>query len=350
MTLLSGLDKGEFNPVVICPEDSGVYGSLKSSGYTMIPLAMAGEIQPARDLKTVLNLRQILGGLKPDILHIHGMKAGFVGRFAVAPIQPRPRVILTLHSFLFDERTSWRKRAFTSRVERRLSQYTNRYVAVSKALRDHMISDICVPSEKTQVIYNGIKFADPKTKRTKPCERVPVIGTVARLAPQKGVEYFIRAAAILLRDFPTARFRVVGDGPFRQNLEALAMKMEISESVEFAGFRHDVGDVLSGFDVFVLPSTHEAFGITLLEAMSRDVPVVASKTGGIPEIVDGLTTGLLAEPANPEQIADRVRELLLNPNRAAALAHQGNLFVRENFTADRMVAETEQMYSELCDS
>jgi glycosyltransferase involved in cell wall biosynthesis len=215
-----------------------------------------------------------------------------------------------------------------------------------------------LPAEKISVVYNGVRFGQcPNERSDHPVSSIQypvsgsqsaiVIGTVARLAPQKGVEYFVRAAALIHKRFPSASFAIIGDGPFRGELEALAGSLGIREQTKFLGFRSDAMSIASTFDVFVLPSTREAFGLTLVEALSQGVPVVASDTGGIPEIIDGKTTGLLANPGNPEDIAQKVCRLLDDRDLARSLACAGSAFVRANFSSDRMVEETQGIYEEV---
>ena len=340
LALLSGLDSARFKPVVICPPATSVFREVEQSGHEVIPLPLVGELDPIRDLWTVFRLRRILGRLKPDVLHIHGAKAGLIGRLATALLRRRPRVVLTVHSFVFDHHMGPRKRAIVACVERCLSPLVDRIIAVSQALKDELVSQMRLTPEKITVIYNGVTFREV---RRSPGTGLR-IGTVARLAPQKGVDHFIRAAAIVLKRFPSARFLVVGDGPLRQTLETLADTVGARDSIDFLGFRTDALSVVADLDVFVLASTREAFGLTLVEALSQEVPVVASRVGGIPEIVDGSTTGFLAEPGDADDIAARVCQLLADKELAARIAREGCRSVRCRFSSDRMVTEIQDLY------
>ena len=343
LTLLDGLDKARYEPVVICPPNTSLFCEAEDAGYRVIPLNLVGEINPAKDLAAIIQLRRILGHIKPHILHIHSAKAGLVGRIAAALMIHRPAVALTVHSFVFDERVGRKKRVIVSWTERRLCQITDRIIAVSRALRDEIIADMGLDPRHISVIYNGIKFQE----FSKTGHEGFRIGTVSRLAPQKGVEYFIRAAAIVLGKFPSARFTIIGDGPFRTELEKLAVDLGIGESVEFMGFQSDVLSIVADFDLFVLTSTRETFGLTLVEALSLGVPVVASRVGGIPEIIDGSTTGLLAEPRDQDDIAEKICSLLEDRDFARQLGKNGYEYVKEHFGSDRMVGEVQAVYEDL---
>lgn len=345
LTLMAGLDKSRFETVLICPPNCSLYMEAEKAGHKVIPLDLVGEINPQKDLAAARRIRAILHKLRPDILHIHSTKAGLVGRLAVMGMRRRPKVIVTVHSFVFDERIGRKKRMLTAWIERRLARYADRIIAVSKALRDELISEMSMPPSKLQVIYNGIVFRDlPKIGHSG-----TVVGTVARLAPQKGVDHFIRAAGIVKEKHPDTRFAVIGDGPFRAGLEALAKEVGIGGGTEFMGFRTDALEIVAGFDVFALTSMRETFGLALVEAMSQGVPVVASQAGGIPEIVDGETTGLLAEPGNAEDVAEKICRLLDDRAFAAETGKHGCEFVRANFSAERMLDETQGVYEGMVD-
>ena len=338
LTLIAGLDRSRFEPVLICPPGTSW---AKEANCRVIPLNLIGEVRPWRDFWTAVKLRRILRKVRPSILHIHSTKAGLVGRLAIAMMRfRRPKVILTVHSFVFDERIPRRKRILVSWIERRLLRYTDRIVAVSNALKDELVTRLRLREEKIQVIHNGIAFRD----LSKPEHFGIRIGTIARLAPQKGVDDFLRAAAIVRKRCPQAKFVIVGDGPFKYWLDTIVKEGGIEDCVEFMGFQRDALRIAIGWDVFVLASTHETFGLALAEAMSQGVPVVASNVGGIPEIVDGQTTGFLAEVGDADDFADKICRLLADRELAGRMAQAGREFVRASFSAERMVSETESLY------
>ncbi len=342
LTLMAGLDRSRFETVLICPPDCSLYAEAEQAGHQVIPLDLVGEISPTHDLATAFQLRKILRRVRPHILHIHSTKAGLVGRMAMSWMIRRPKIIVTVHSFVFDERVGKRRRATTIWAERLLARYADRIIAVSRALRNELVLQMGLPPEKLQVIYNGVVFQD----LPRPRHEGTVIGTVARLAPQKGVEHFIHAAAVVRKKHPSARFVIIGDGPYRFWLETEAERVGIKDSTEFTGFRADALSIVAGFDVFVLPSIRETFGLALVEAMSQGVPVVASDTGGIPEIVDHMKTGLLTEPRDPDDIAEKVCRLLDDKGLAEQLGRRGCGFVRSTFTAERMLDEVQALYEE----
>jgi len=341
LTLLAGLDKKQFLPVVICPTDSPLFSEVEKAGYKAIPINLAGDLSPAKDLNSVLALRHILRQLRPSVLHIHSAKAGLIGRLAVIGLPKPPKVIVTMHSFVFDERVNPRKRRLIAAAERFLSKYTARIIAVSDALKNELVEEMGISPDKVKVIKNGIVFRD--VSKPPRCNNF-VVGTVCRLAPQKGVDDFIRAAMLVSNRYPSTQFPIVGDGPLRETLERDVSTLGLVENVKFLGFQQDALSIMATFDVFALASTSEAFGMTLTEAMSIGIPVVAGRAGGIPEIIDGTTTGLLANRGDPIDLAGKICELLENRERAQEIGEAGKKFVRSQFGSDRMIDETQKLY------
>ncbi len=185
LTLLAGLDTSRVEPVIICPPGMSLYRELEEAGYRTVPLDIVGELNPIKDFKAILRLRGILRDIRPDVLHIHSAKAGLVGRLAVVGTR-RPRVLVSVHSFVFDERMGRLKRVVVGWIERRLLRWTDRIIAVSEALKKELISRMGLDPGAIQVIHNGIAFRDIP----KPARSGMRIGTVSRLAPQKGSSQF----------------------------------------------------------------------------------------------------------------------------------------------------------------
>lgn len=344
LTLLSGLPSDRFETVLIGPSNCSLYTEAERHGIEVLALDLRGELDLVKDILALINLRQIVKRLKPSVLHLHGAKAGLVGRLAVARMK-RPRVVVTFHSFVLDERVGLLKRCLVRWAEKSLLRFTDRIIAVSNALKRELVVSLGLPSEKIEVVPNGVIFSALKKQKRSGFR----VGTVSRLAPQKGLECFINACAMVLRSIPSAEFVIVGDGPLRHKLEELAIGLGIKHKVEFLGFRTDVLELMAGWDVFVLPSIHEAFGITLVEAMSQGVPVVATRVGGIPEIVDGSVTGLLAEPGDAVDLGKKIIMVLENHELAGKLGKSGAEFVKSRFAAERMIERTSELYSDILD-
>ena len=178
-------------------------------------------------------------------------------------------------------------------------------------------------------------------------ENCVVLGNIARLTEQKGQEVLLRAASLLIREGRNLRVMLVGDGPKRSELESLADTLGIRDYVHFLGPRHDLPELLSLFDIFVLSSHWESLPVIVLEAMAMARPVVASDVAGVSEMVDHETTGLLVKAGEPQLLADALLRLMSNPESAVQMGLAGRARVEQDFSVERMVEETTALYDDL---
>jgi glycosyltransferase involved in cell wall biosynthesis len=163
----------------------------------------------------------------------------------------------------------------------------------------------------------------------------------------KGLEYLLNAAAALRREFPGLRVEIAGSGPQRAKLEQMVEQMELKGHVEFLGWVHELSSVLPRWDIFVMPSLEEGFGISALDAMAAGLPVVASSVGGVPELVVDGETGWLVPPGDAEALASRLRLLLCNPELRISVGAAAHAHVRDHFNAAQMTGNFARLYDEL---
>jgi glycosyltransferase involved in cell wall biosynthesis len=199
-----------------------------------------------------------------------------------------------------------------------------------------------VPARKIAVVPNGIDFQPYQPRCARDVLRTIVV--VANLRPQKGHDVLIDAMPIVLRQFPDARFELVGSGSELESLQARARAQGVSHAITFLGHRDDVSACLSANDIFVLPSRSEAFPNAVLEAMASSMPIVASRVGGIPELIEDGHTGFLVPAGNPQALADRVCRLMANPPFAARLGDTARRVAQARYSFDRMVDAFERIY------
>jgi len=174
-----------------------------------------------------------------------------------------------------------------------------------------------------------------------------VVGTVARLSRQKGIEYLLHAAKTVIKQFPDITFIIAGKGPLESQLKGLSIKLGISDKVKFLGFNDDIPKLLSVIDIFVLPSLWEGMPNVVLEAMAAGKPVIATDTGGSKDIIDSGINGVLVEPKNSEALAEAILALLGDPAQRKRLGESARDKVKERFPIDKMVSKTEQIYTKL---
>jgi glycosyltransferase involved in cell wall biosynthesis len=174
-----------------------------------------------------------------------------------------------------------------------------------------------------------------------------LIGTVGRLTPVKGLSYLLQSVSILLRQRANVRLLIVGDGVIRKDLETQARDLGISENVVFLGHREDTDELLQALDIFVLPSLSEGIPMALLEAMAASRAVVASRVGGIPEIVEDGVEGFLVEPMDVTQLAENCGRLIESPEIAMKMGEQARKRVMQEFSAAAMADRVAALYKEL---
>jgi glycosyltransferase involved in cell wall biosynthesis len=199
-----------------------------------------------------------------------------------------------------------------------------------------------VSARKVRVIPNGLDLESclPRAIRSRP-RRVIAVGN---LRPEKGHVILVEAAADVLREFPDARFELAGGGSELGRLRARAEALGVSHAVSFVGHRDDVPARLSDADVFVLPSRSEAFPNAVLEAMGAGLPVIASRVGGVPELIEHERTGLLVPPGNPKALAEAICRVLVDPALGAELGRAARGAVLACFSFDRMVTAFDSIY------
>lgn len=311
------------------------------------------EISPLRDLRVYAALRRILRELKPDIVHTHTSKAGFLGRLAAAGCGAK--VVHTPHGHLLYGYYDVPKTRLFLAAERFAARFTDGFVALTEGEKRESIAAGIGRPEQWGVAHSGVDLPDdpPKVSRKElgvPAGRL-VIGTVARLEPVKGVEYFVKAAGALKKILRPLNpfFLVVGDGAECSRLYALARASGVLDDCLFAGFQKDVYAYLSAMDIYVQPSLNEAMGRTVLQAQHMGLPVVGSRVCGIPDVVREGGTAILVKPGSPEQIAAAVAKLARDGELRAAMGRAAASFTREKDADGRPRFGPEAMNSAICD-
>lgn len=353
MTLLGRSNREAFHHMVACPPGA-MAGLFSGRGIPACPVPLRDGISLSSDMAAVKKLADHFRENRVDIAHCHGFKAGLAGRLA-ALLAGVPYVVMTLHnSIVFSSRGSIWKRYVYATGEWALSRFTDRYIAVSGDLAGEITARSRVSPGKITVIYNGINDFQlgflPDRGYLERTTGVPaghkVVGTVARLAPQKAVGDFIKAASILSR-LERVSFLVVGDGPLREELERESRGLGLSGRLFFAGERRDVHRIMPCLDVFVLTSLSEGLPLALLEAMGCGCPVVATRVGGVPEVVCDGVSGLLSEPGDVPGIARSIEMLICSREKSRQMGEEGKKRLAESFTAGKMAGATERLYADL---
>lgn len=270
-----------------------------------------------------------------DLVHCHGFQGGAVGRLA-GTLRGVP-TIMTIHNTI---QVTGTLRSCTKITEKILRKRTASWVSVSSFLHSYACRELRIPGEKIEIIANGVWF--PAT--LPPRQKEPVVGTVARLIPSKGIDVFLKAIQLLRPEIPGLKGIVIGDGPLKGKLMTLSEELGLAGTVTFLGHRDDIQAQLLKMAVFVLPTRAEGLGISILEAMAAGVPVVATGIGGVPELVSHNRTGMLVRLNEHGAIARAVRQLLGEEGSAEVMRKEAYEFARNNYSVRKMVERTYSVY------
>jgi len=308
-------------------------------GLDLLPLAPTTEM----DLRAAWRLSRVLKQLKPDIVHAHdphgvamaGLALSMSTQLAKPPLVASRRVDFHLRG---------------SRVSRWKYRQVDCFICASEAIRQMLIAD-GVPEVRTVTVHEGIDLsrveAAPPAKLHEELflpHGAPIVGNVAALVPHKGQRHLIDAAALVVRQVPDARFVLAGEGELRPSLQRQIKDHHLEKHAFLAGFRPDVLSLHKAFDIFVMSSVTEGLGTSLLDAMAASKPIVATSTGGIPEVVAHESTGLLVPPRDPAAMAAAIVRLLKDPVLARRMGSAGFGRVRQQFSAVKMLKETLRVY------
>lgn len=340
LTLLRSLDQSLHTPALLCRPGTVLQARAQAEG---IPCYPAGNVTA---------LARLLRQERFALIHVHDGNSKLRAVLAVRRARMGTRVVATQHFVqpAYTQRSGW-KGWMAGLVHRKVNGLVAAHIMVSRAVLEAALARREVRAAQATVIANGIIVPnmachDGSAKRAElgiPAS-APLIATVARLAPEKGLEYLLRAMAALRDRLPRPHLLVIGAGDLRCPLETEAEALGLRASVHFLGFRPDVLDWVAATDLFILPSPAEPFGIALVEAMALGKPTVAVWAGGPLEIVEDEVTGLLVAPADPHALAQAMRCLFDQPALAHAMGQAGRQRAAEQFSAAAMARRTEAVY------
>jgi glycosyltransferase involved in cell wall biosynthesis len=229
-------------------------------------------------------------------------------------------------------------------LERFAACFTDKFIVLTQLEKKDLAAYGAGKEEKTFVVPSGLELEEYSPLKKDTGRKDIVVAMVGRLEPVKGPGYFVEAAGLVLKEFPEARFMLAGAGSLKDSLEKQAEGLGIKDRVVFLGWRDDVPRILSAIDVLVLPSLNEAVGRVILEAACFGVPAVASRTGGVPEIIQDGLTGILVEPGNPAELAKGIIFLLRDREKRLSMGQAAKELVFREFSVEKMVRKIEELY------
>lgn len=282
-----------------------------------------------------------------NVVHTHN-EAGLIYGAAAAILAKISNIIHTEHG----KEPNYDSKRILQIAEKLLLKKIKHVVAVSVDLKDKIISSTNIDKNKILVIHNGIDIESFQRSELREKMRMElgispdsfVIGNIARMVPLKNHKFLITIFKELLKDFPKLKLVLVGDGLLKRELEIYSEEIGLSNSVIFLGERKDIAELLTAFDLFILPSITEGISITLLEAMASGIPIVASKVGGNPEIIENERTGLLIPLSENIRWIETIKSLIKNEDRRIELLKKAKDFVTGQFSIETMIENYEKIY------
>jgi glycosyltransferase involved in cell wall biosynthesis len=336
--LLLRLDRSKYEVRALSLSAGSAVQRLRGLGIPVEVLDQTDDELAVPDLTKWLRREEI------DLVHSHMYRAEILGtRAAVAA--GVPVIVATVHSSRV--RAPEDVQALAA-----LTPSIDRLIVPSKSIRRKVVAE-GRDAARFAIIPNGVdlsRFASPtrcafRSEFGVP-DGAPLLGVVARLEPEKGQRFLIEAMPEVLRAAPDTRLAIVGEGSEAESLQALAASLGVSDRVLFTGRRDDVAALTADLTVAVLPSSREAQGISILDAMARRVPVVASAVGGIPEVITSWTDGILVPPGDSSALADAIVRLLTDDALRERIGAAGYRTVVERYSIDAQVKRTELVYDE----
>jgi glycosyltransferase involved in cell wall biosynthesis len=317
------------------------------------------EISPLRDLVATFRLARLIRRERPQILHTHTAKAGTVGRVAalLAGSRRPPIVVHTFHGHVLRGYFGPVPSLFFRLLERWLAGRTTALIAVSPQVRDDLVSLGIAPRERFAVIRLGIeldeRIAAERNGRAEsrrylgiPGERFAV-GWIGRMTAVKRTDDVLVAFKRLRESGVDATLCMVGDGPDRAGLEQRAHDLGIVRDTLFLGYQEDVAPFYAAFDALVLPSSNEGTPVSVIEALGAGRPVVATRVGGVPDVVRDGVDGFLVDPGATDELADRLADLAQDPTLRERMGKQGRERVLPRYAVERLVDDVDQLYRSL---
>ena len=305
-----------------------------------------------QDWSALVGLYRILRAVRPAVVETHKSKAGVLGRLA-AWLAGVPVVVHTFHGHVFHGYFSRWKSFLIVLLERLLARWTDAIVAVSHRQRTELLRYRIASPDRLHAVPYGLKLGplaackrDPDGFRAElgVAPTTPLVGTVTRLTPIKGTEVFLAAAQTVARAHPEARFVVVGDGELRSELEDLARRLGLEGRALFAGIQHDMLPVYQALDLVVLSSYNEGLPLALIEAIAAGCYVVASRVGGVSDLVPDSEVGITVAPGDATALADAIAVALREERRVPAARRDRTARL---YGVDRMAEDLDRLYRTL---
>jgi glycosyltransferase involved in cell wall biosynthesis len=352
--LLKYMGSSKYEQIIVCSYDYKKE-NFKNLVNHFENVEMIRKVSLGRDLIAVLKVRKLINKYKPDIVYMHSSKAGAIGR--IANIGIKNKTIYNPHGWAFNMDCSPKKKKFYIEIEKVLAKSTDLIIAISDAEKKvAMTSKICKP-DKVKVILSGIDIEEysnwdkSESNITKESLDIPsdsfIIGTVGRISHGKAPDTFVKAAAEIKKYIPNAFFIIVGDGEDKEGIQSLIYDLNLDKDFLITGWVNNVLEYVGLFDVGMLLTRWEGFGLALAEYMVSGVPIIATNVGAIPELIIHDVNGILVEIDNIQEIKNAAVKIYASKQLRNKLVKNGLEVVKKDFDVKRVALEHEKLIESL---
>lgn len=312
------------------------YDQLTEQNLRGIAIQSSGQI----DRTIVKQLREIITKKNIQLLVSHDYKANFYTYLA----NRKPHLP---HIGYYHGRTDENlKVKLYNFVDTKVLSRLQRIITVSKATSRYLVEK-GVDENRIEIVYNAIEINDSYTVNQKPADSPVIVGVIGRLSHEKGVQVLLDALALVKDKLPPVEFRIFGDGPERSALEKQAVTKKLDDIVSFKGFVTDLNLIYGNLDMMVIPSLSEGHPLIILEAWKQAIGIVATKAGGVPEVITDGQTGLLAEVNNPESLGKRILDGLTNMQQTKQLGQNGLAELKQKYSYTAQAEQLQKLYNRI---
>lgn len=333
--------------------DSGEYSKISDLRQQGIPVYVIPEMQrvssPLDDIKAIYHCYKLIKTIKPDIVHTHTAKAGTVGRIA-AKLANVPFIYHTFHGHTFHSYfPKWMTAVFLL-IERILARFSTAVIAISPSQFDELVHRFHVASaNKFRMIRLGLeldRFFNLKRKtdlrnRLNLSPDICLLGIIGRLVPIKNIEMALKVMRQLDSHYHLC---IIGNGPQRRELECLVDELRLKERVHFLGWIEDITGIYAGIDALLLTSNNEGTPVAIIEAMAASVPVIATRVGGVVDLVKHEVNGYLCATNDIVSMAEFIRNVCQNRSHTRYICENAQTFINQYYRADRLINDIDKLY------
>ena len=337
MFLKNFKDENYENILIVSEDYQNQLERFKTYTNNIYIVPMVREVEAKKDVKAIIKVRKILKQIKPDIVYLHSSKAGAIGRIALA-FNFRIKILYNAHGWYFNAQISDKKKKIFALIEKILAIKTDKIINISKSEYDSALKYKIAPEKKMCIIENGIdftkfqnndKYREETRKHYLIGDNEIVIGVVGRLTEQKDSMTMIKAFELINKEKNNTRLMYVGSGELEEDVRQYAKEHNILDKVIITGWVDNVEKYIPAFDIAVLPSKWEGFGLVLIEYMACNKPIIATNVGGIKDIIENEVNGILIPRESPEKLKYAVQKVLKRGIKYSIIGEKYKLIMKK---------------------